>query len=84
MERKKVYNLIDGERDYQDQKWRENATDNSISDWLTYIRIHLLRADEAVYNGDKDEVMSQIRKIAALAVASIEEHSAPKRELSTL
>jgi hypothetical protein len=91
MERKEVYHLIDGERDYQDSLWsNELETRNhkpdifderkSIAEWLNYIEFHLGEAKHAVYALEPKKATASIRKIAALAVCAMEIHGTPKRK----
>lgn len=84
--RQEVYALIDGEREYQQVRWDtpENHQHNhSPQEWLTYIEDY---TREALHVGcrEADDVclekqMAAIRKIAALAVAAIENIGAPRR-----
>ena len=77
--RKEVYEILDDERDYQDNKWGGSKHDDqhSISDWLIYIRIYLTEAENALYNGS--DSMEAIRKITAMGVAAMEANGCPKR-----
>lgn len=92
MERTEVYRLIDGERDYREQRW-DNDTETrsgkgdvpdkekSIAEWLNYIEFHLDEAKHAVYALEPKKAKASIRKIAALAVCAMEIHGAPERKL---
>ncbi|KKN75923.1 hypothetical protein LCGC14_0376310 [marine sediment metagenome] len=88
MERKKVYELIDGERDYQDEKWLkffgcprpEIDCDHSAADWLGYIRYTAHKADETLYFLNKGDTLAHIRKIAALCVACMEHNETEPRK----
>jgi hypothetical protein len=86
MERKEVYKLIDGERDYQDKTWVASRTANgtsdeetSVAEWITYIEHHLHKAKAGVYYIDTNAALAELRKIAALAVRAMEIHGAPER-----
>ena len=86
MERKEVYNRIDGERDYQDWRWETDKREDRILDenkspaeWLNYIKYHLEQGEISNYMLKKEETMNEIRKIATLAVRAIEIHGCPER-----
>ena len=75
MERKDVYKLIDGERNYQDAKWGTRRTADEIPDeeklvaeWINYIEFHLSKAKERVYHLDTEGALAEIRKVSALGV----------------
>jgi hypothetical protein len=84
MQRLKIYQAIDTERDYQDSKWGVLNDPNYVSyepsQFLIDIEIHLAKAKLANYNIDKNEVMSELRKIAALAVKCGEVHGMTERK----
>jgi len=87
MERKEVYKLIDGEREYQEFRWNQNLRDGDVSDeqkppaeWLNYIKYHLERGEITNYQLSKADTMEEIRKIAALAVRAMEIHGCPARQ----
>lgn len=87
MKREEVYKLIDGEREYQDKKWKEHfgcdrpETDDehSVADWLGYIRYTAHKADDALYFLNKEDALAHIRKIAGLCVACMEYNETSKR-----
>jgi len=81
LNREEVYKIIDDERDHQDKKFGGCVHDNnnSISDWLIYIRIYLTDAENAVYKSNPDEAMEAVRKIVGMGVAAIEAKGCPKR-----
>jgi len=88
MERSEVFKHINEERDYQDWRWKTNKRADAIPDeekfpaeWLNYIKFHLEQAEVSNYLLDKDETMSEIRKIAALAVRAMEIHGCPERKI---
>ncbi len=85
MNRKDIYNLINGERDYQDQQWGDIYDPNwSPSDWLIFIEWYVdeakkgLKGCSDVIDG-RNKQMNSIRKIAALAVAAMENNKTPAR-----
>lgn len=80
MSRAQVYGLINGERTYQDTKWAKPAHCHSATEYLVYIRHHTNKGLDRVSVEDGEQgALEQLRKIAALAVAAMEEHGAPKR-----
>ena len=86
MERKEVYERIDGERNYQDLRWTPRREANGITDeqkavadWLLYIEHHLEEAKVALYYLRDEDTLAQVRKIAGLAVRCLELHGCPER-----
>ena len=85
MNKEKVFELIDGERQYQDLKWgpegRPESDENySVAEWLVYIEKHLSFAKDAVYHLSRVNALCNVRKIAALAVACMEFNETLSRE----
>lgn len=90
--RQQVYDAIDSERDYQNLKWgntlsgdrkptdEQPAGSRTVDEFALYIVGYghklLDNASSFSYTNDKLEIM---RKIAALCVACMEQHGAPKR-----
>ena len=88
MEREKVYERIDKERDYQDLRWvvskdsdKTPDTEKPVAEWLNYIEFHLAKAKEKVYMLENDAALAEVRKVAALAVRCLEIHGCPKRKI---
>lgn len=86
--RTEVYNAIDGEREYQDIRWNVSTTTSegthSNVEFLVYIRDYV---EEALHfcsrNGDpiaNDFAKKNLRKIAALAVAAMEQNGVSVRD----
>ncbi len=91
MDRKEVYRILDGERDYQDVKWELRNEINGIPDktkpiaeWLTYIEHHLNKAKNAVYYLQNDEALAEIRKVTALGVRAMEINGCPERKIGKI
>ena len=92
MKRKKVYKILDGERDYQDMRWNESTTDSRgihpPSEWLVFIQHYLTEAiHKATRFPDpkaKEETMIIIRKIAAMGVCAMEQNGCPPRVVKVL
>jgi len=88
MERKEVYNRIDGERDYQDSRWdlrdKFNSPvdeEKSIAEWILYMEHHLEMAKAFVYTLNGTEALAEIRKVTALGVRTMEVHGCPERKI---
>lgn len=81
MERSKVYQLLDGERDYQEIRWEgKDDSKTSVSEWLNYIKYQLQIAKNKIYHLDKIGALEEIRKIGALAVVCLENNDCPSRK----
>ena len=86
MDRIDIFNRITGERLYQDMMYanrEDGVPDNQkpVSEWLNYIEYHLQKAKNHNYKIEKEESIHELRKIAALAVAAMEVHGCPAREI---
>ena len=85
MIRQMVYNLIDGEREYQDSLHeRLNQNQIPLTGELVLLRAYLRKAEE-VYTetfGDSEEkpTMDIIRKIAGICVRCMEHNETPHRK----
>lgn len=85
--REEVYRLIDGEREYQNERWSEDTTDSAgkhtPTEWLLYIDYYVQLAKASASTKPEQicrpEVMGIIRKIAAMGVAAMEQNGAPAR-----
>lgn len=71
-ERQAIFQQIDGEREYQDQKWGTEFDDkNTANDWARYIADYTMKATPM--KGFSQEVFEKhMMKVATLAVAAIE------------
>lgn len=80
MERKKVYELFDGERDYQVIRWEgKDDSKTSVSEWLNYIEYQLMKAKHSIYFMNKIAALEEVRKIGALATVCLEHNDCPPR-----
>ena len=86
MKRIEVYEILDGERQYQDLRWTEGNRENgipdeekSVAEWISYMEYHLNKAKNKVYHLNKEEALAEIRKVTALGVRAMEIHGCPKR-----
>jgi hypothetical protein len=87
IDRAEVYAAIDGEREYQAQRWSEDTTESnglhSVTEFLVYIRDY---TEEALHHvsrnadpGANEYALHSLRKIAALAVAAMEQRGVRTR-----
>jgi len=86
MEKQNVYKVVDGELEYQNQKWdTRNLADGvpdeekDVAEWVNYIEYHLSKAKDAVYHLNKQEALAEIRKVTALGVRTMMIHGCPER-----
>lgn len=83
MNRNSIYTIIDGERDYQDERWPRPAHNHSVTEYLVYIDHYIHEAFKKLSTeaeiGSFGDSLVCLRKIAALAVAAMEEHGASPR-----
>ena len=80
--RRKVYQLLDGERDYQDSLPNHNEThdmSHSVADWVIFMEERILRAKLALYNEDELAAMKEVRVVSALGVVAMEHNTTPAR-----
>ena len=77
-----VYDAINSERYYQEQKWGIlEEHQQSVGAYLTLMRVHLSKAESAwAGSSDETEALAGIRKVLAIGVACGEQHELPKRE----
>lgn len=89
MERREVYKLIDGERDYQNKVWN-NTTINSRNihteyEWLIFMQDYLTEAMRIASREPEPQarllVRESIRKITAMGVCCMEQNDTPERKL---
>ena len=77
-----VFTAIQSERDYQDERWE--LDDHSLEEWLVYIEDYVDEAKHILTRGEGEEAQQKaleaLRKVAALAVAAMEQNGAPQRE----
>jgi hypothetical protein len=85
MKRAEVYEIIDTERDYQDNvvdadPSRRCLPEHSVGDFLTMLRYYTNLTDVAwSTNAGTDKVLDNVRKIAGICVKCMEKHGAPPR-----
>lgn len=89
MDRKKVYELIDGERDYQDMRWNKETTASeglhSPEEWIIYMEDYLLEAKHILSRENVQtaypKAMEIIRKVTTMGVCAMEQHDTKARTL---
>lgn len=88
MERREVYQRLDGERNYQDEKWgtRREADgtpdeEKPVAEWINYMEFHLQKAKNAVYYLNTQDALEELRKVTALGVRAMEIHGCPARQI---
>ncbi len=85
MERKEVYELIDGEREYQNTVRKENEQETredeekSVADFILYMENKLAEAKHHIYYLSNEAAMDSIRKVTGLGVAAMEAFGANPR-----
>lgn len=80
MKRRDVYQMIDGERDYQDAlpDDRTDHKDHSVGDYLTMMNYYLSEANRQwTLNYYPARALDIVRKLAGIAVHCMEDHEAP-------
>lgn len=85
MNRTEIYQILDGEREYQDQLWGGHKHDNfhSVGDFMIYIDDYMRKAKDAYTNQHgKLAALDVLRKVVALGVACFEVHDVPERKLN--
>lgn len=79
--REDVYESVSSEREYQVRKWGVDHDENeSVGNFLIYLERHLQLAKDAYIDSMyESQALEHVRKVAALAVACMEQHGAPRR-----
>ena len=80
MNRKDVFELIDDEREYQNDTQADD-TAYSVADWVIFIENQVAQAKQEVYNMAPHKALEHVRKIAALAVACMEHNRTESRSI---
>jgi hypothetical protein len=81
MDRAKVFEAIDRERCWQEQKWGTNQDHpHTVGEWLLIIESELNEAKQGWVKGRGDaDALSELIQVAAVAVAALEQHGAIER-----
>ena len=82
MDRKDVYAVIDGERNYQDNKWGPQANSNKpVESYIVYMQAYLADAIQAISkNAGTKLALDELRKVVALGVSCFEVNGVPNRK----
>lgn len=83
MNRNEVYNLLDGERDYQDSLGsdRTDGAKRTVGDYIVMLQHYqneLVR--QWTLNPGNEQALDVMRKIGGIAVHCMEDHGAPPRK----
>lgn len=86
--RDEVYDVLDGERAYQETRWNADTTENEgrhvVAEWVLYMEHYLNLAKQALSTQPEPSAQLQalhiVRKVTALGVACMEQNGAPQRE----
>lgn len=89
MMREEVYQRLDDERTYQEQRWGvRNAggqyveAEHSVGDFLVFVDKYVADAKRALTTQASDRgALEELRKVAGLCVACFEQHGVPRRAL---
>ena len=81
--RKKVYRLIDGEREYQEampqHQDKMQQANTSVAAWIIYMKKQLVKAEDRIYYLDEKGALALVRKCTAVGVACMEHNDTPAR-----
>jgi hypothetical protein len=83
--RTEVFAAIDAERQYQDEQWGTlEQRGKQVGAWITLMQHYMNQATKewATNRGD-EKALHEIRKIAGIAVACMEQHRVPERETAS-
>lgn len=82
MKREDVYKLIDGEREYQNERWKEDKMPSRThvhtpEEWIVYMEDYLAEAKHICSRNEAPDcyksAMAIIRKVTAMGVAAMEQ-----------
>lgn len=82
-DREHVIGVINAERDYQNMKWGTiKDHPHEVGSWLTIIRTLLTKAELEYTSKRGDQgALDELRKVAATAMACMEQHGAVSRKV---
>lgn len=84
MTRAEIFEVINDEREYQDKRWgTEFDYKNTMNDWISYITRYLGKAQVLDRNAGLGEFRQNMFKVAALAVAALEQDGYAARHYDT-
>lgn len=79
MRRQEVYQIIDGERFYQDDLWHDLDNKNSIGDFMVYMQNYLNKAMIANNPNQPNDSLNELRKVVAIGIGCFEKFGVPPR-----
>ncbi len=90
--RQEVFDAIISEREYQKKRWGERQPDgtlqerrSSVCDYLVYMKHYFEKAfATATTHLGNDRALDEVRKIASLAVACMEDNGCKSRNLEMM
>ena len=78
--RQEVFESLGSERAYQNTRWAP-SDDHTITEWLAYMQYYVNEGLKVqTLSSDEGAGLPWLRKVAALGVAGMEQHGAPRRE----
>lgn len=89
MKREDVYKLIDGEREYQEVRWKKDVTQtgehfHSPEEWITYMEDYLAEAKHILSRDSVpdcyNDAMEIMRKVTAMGVCAMEQLETKPRD----
>jgi len=89
MERTKVYEILDGERDYQDERWKQDVTQmgnhvHTPEEWIVYMEDYLAEAKHILSRNSVPDcypdAMEIMRKVTAMGVCAMEQMGCKPRK----
>jgi hypothetical protein len=89
MKREDVYKLIDGEREYQNQRWINDQMPSGThvhtpEEWIVYMEDYLAEAKHILSRNEAPgcykEAMDIIRKVTAMGIAAMEQNETQPRK----
>lgn len=82
MTRAEVFQLIEGERAYQNTLPHHSHLQDEytpVAAWIIYLEQHIANAKAQIYKMDEMKALDEVRKVAALAVACMEHNETKPR-----
>lgn len=79
-QRTTVYEAIDNERDYQDNKWGTiEQHPQDVSGWILIMREELQEAEQEWVNANAEASLEELLQVVATGVACLEQHGVIER-----
>lgn len=83
MDRQKVYELINGERQYQEDlpqhQDKIQQQNTPVASWIIYMKHLLCKAEEQIYFMNVKGALEYVRKCTAVGIACMEHNETPER-----